>query len=325
MESLPLAVWSLPLGATLDLWLGDPRGWPHPVRAIGRLIVHLETVARRLINRAGGGASTERLAGIWLTVHVVGLVGLVAWTFVSACDWLGPVPSLMGRSLLIYWGLATRSLGDETLQASEASDLKTARRELAMIVGRDTATLDEAEIGRACVETVAENYTDAVVAPLFWFVIGGPVGLWTFKAISTLDSMVGYRNAKYRDLGWASARLDDAAALVPSRLAWLLIGLAAWIAGERPGNALRIGWRDGRKHPSPNAGWSEAAMAGALGIQLGGPATYGGVPGFKPLLGEPVDPINRATVRRSVRVMRVAATLAVAFAWGVRSGLFGLP
>lgn len=325
MPGLALAVWSLPLGAMLDLLLGDPRGWPHPVRAIGHLIVRLEAVARRLIKQAGGGERTERLAGIWLTGHVVGIVGVVAWVIVVACDWLGPVPSLLGRSLLIYWGLAARSLGDETLQASEAPDLKTARRELSMIVGRDTATLDEAEIGRACVETVAENYADAVVAPLFWFVIGGPVGLWAFKAVSTLDSMVGYRNAKYRDLGWASARLDDVAALIPSRLAWLLIGLAAWVAGERPGNALRIGWRDGRKHPSPNAGWGEAAMAGALGIQLGGPATYGGVPGFKPLLGEPDEPIDRTTVRRSVRVMRIAATLAVAFAWGVRSGLFGSP
>ncbi len=217
----------------------------------------------------------------------MGLVASVSWCFVLVCDGLGSIPSLLGRTLLVFWGLAARSLGDEALQASEASDLKTARRELAMIVGRDTATLNEAEIGRACVETVAENYADAVVAPLFWFAIGDRSASWAFKAVSTLDSMVGYRNAKYRHFGWASARLDDLAALIPARLAWLLIGLAAWIAGERPRNALRIGWRDGRKHPSPNAGWGEAAMAGALGIQLGGPATYGGVPGFKPLLGEP--------------------------------------
>lgn len=325
MQGLPLAVWSLPLGALLDWLLGDPRGWPHPVRAIGQWIAYLETVARRLIQRSGGGASREQLAGIWLTLFVVGTVGMVAWMIVLGCDWLGTIPSLMGRSVLIYWGLAARSLGDEVLQASEAIDLKTARRELSMIVGRDTAGLNEAEIGRACIETVAENYADAVVAPLFWFVIGGPTGLWSFKAISTLDSMVGYRNARYRNLGWASARLDDFAVLIPSRLAWLLIGLAAWIAGERSVNALRIGWRDGRKHPSPNAGWGEATMAGALGVQLGGPATYGGVPGFKPLLGEPSFPINRTTVRRSVRVMRIASVLAVGFAWGVRAGLFGSP
>jgi adenosylcobinamide-phosphate synthase len=320
----PLAAWSLPLGAMLDMLLGDPRSWPHPVRAIGTLIARLETVARRLLGVIGGGVVAERLAGVLLTVIVVGLTGVAAAGVVLACDHLGPVSSLVGRTLLVYWGLAAKSLGDETLRASEATDLDSARRELAMIVGRDTGALDEPEIGRACIETVAENYGDAVVAPLFWFAIGGPVGLWAFKAVSTLDSMVGYRNDKYRHFGWASARLDDLAAFVPARLAWLLIGLAASLTGERPWNALRIGWRDGRKHPSPNAGWGEAAMAGALSIRLGGPATYGGVPGFKPWLGEPGHPIGRATVRRSVRVMRVAAALAVALAWGVRSVLLGL-
>jgi adenosylcobinamide-phosphate synthase len=324
MPTLPLAIWSLPLGATLDMLLGDPRGWPHPVRAIGTLIARLETVARRLLTVIGGGAFAERLAGVLLTVLVVGLTGLAAAGVVLAGDHLGAVSSLVGRTFLIYWGLAARSLGDETLRASEAGDLDSARSELAMIVGRDTGALDEPEIGRACIETVAENYGDAVVAPLFWFVIGGPVGLWAFKAVSTLDSMVGYRNDRYRHFGWAAARLDDLAAFVPARLAWLLIGLAASMTGERPWNALRIGWRDGRKHPSPNAGWGEAAMAGALSIRLGGPATYGGVPGFKPLLGEPDHPIGRATVRRSVRLMRVAAALAVGLAWGVRGGLLGL-
>ncbi len=232
-----------------------------------------------------------------------------------ACDRLGPVGSLLGRSLLVYWGLAARSLEVETLHAAEAPDLVTARHALSMIVGRDTETLDEPEIGRACVETLAENCNDAVVAPLFWLALGGPVALWAYKAVSTLDSMVGYRDARYRDFGWASARVDDLAALVPARLTWLLIALAALLRGERAGAALRIGWRDGRKHPSPNAAWGEAAMAGALGVRLGGPATYGGVPTFKPFLGNPGDPIGPATVRRAVLLMRIAAGLAVLFAW----------
>ena len=139
-----------------------------------------------------------------------------------------------------------------------------------MIVGRDTDALDRPEICRACVETVAENCNDAVVAPLFWFAVGGPVGLWAYKAVNTLDSMVGYRNERYRRLGWASARLDDLAALIPARLTWLLIAVAAGLLGENARGAIRIGWRDGRNHPSPNAAWSEAAMAGALGVQLGG-------------------------------------------------------
>lgn len=324
MPSFPLSIWSLPLGAMLDGLIGDPRSWPHPVRAIGALIRGLEAVARRLVKAVGGGSFAERLAGVALAILVVGITGSTAAGIVLVADHLGPWPSLVGRALLIYWGLAMRSLGDETLRASEAVDITTARRELAMIVGRDTEALEEPEIGRACIETVAENFADAVVAPLFWFVLGGPVGLWGFKAVSTLDSMVGYRNERYRYLGWASARLDDLAAFVPARLAWLLIGLAAAITGEAAGRAWRIGWRDGRAHPSPNAGWSEAAMAGALGIQLGGPAAYGGVPSFKPHLGEPDHPIDRAMVRRSIRLMQVAAALAVLAAWGSRCGFLSL-
>lgn len=315
--SLPLTSWSLPLGALLDACLGDPRGWPHPVRLIGVLIGRLEPILRRLVQAVGGGATCERIAGVGLAVLVVGTTALTAEGVVLACDHFGPWSSLLGRSLLIYWGLAARGLGDETLRASEAVDLATARRELAMIVGRDTEALDEAEIGRACIETVAENYGDAVVAPLFWFVAGGPAGLWAFKAASTLDSMVGYRNERYRWFGWASARLDDLAAFVPARLSWLLISAAALITGERAVNALRIGWRDGRSHPSPNAGWGEAAMAGALGVRLGGPATYGGVPSMKPFLGDPDRSIDRPVVRRSIRVMQTAATLAVLLAWAL--------
>ena len=263
----------------------------------------------------------ERIAGVTLAAVVIGSTALVASALLMACDRLGPVGSLIGRSLLVYWGLATRSLEVEARRASEAPDLATARRELALIVGRDTARLDEPEICRACVETVAENANDAVVAPLFWFALGGPVGLWAFKAVSTLDSMVGYRDDHHRDIGWASARLDDLAALIPARLTWLLIALAALLLGERAGDALRIGWRDGRKHPSPNAAWGEAAMAGALGVRLGGPATYGGVPGVKPFLGDPGDPIDPATVRRAVGVLRTTAMLAVALAWAARAWL----
>lgn len=321
MPAPPLAAWSLPLGAALDAILGDPRGWPHPVRAIGRLISGLEQVLRRLLAALGAGRRGERLTGLVLAVAVAAATGATAWGLALGCDLLGVWPSLLGRAVLVYWGLAARSLGVEALRAAEAPDLALARAELAMIVGRDTADLDESEIGRACVETVAENCNDAVVAPLFWFAAGGVAGLWTYKAISTLDSMVGYRNDRYRDLGWASARLDDLAALAPARLTWLLIAAAALVSGERPGGALRIGWRDGRKHPSPNAGWGEAAMAGALGVQLGGPATYGGVPSFKPLLGDPGGPNGPATVRRSVRVMHAAAVIAVLVAWMVRGWL----
>jgi adenosylcobinamide-phosphate synthase len=315
----PLAC-SLPLGAALDALVGDPGGWPHPVRLIGRLITATETILRRITARAGAArrAAVERGAGIVLVAVVVGLTAATAWGVVALGDRLGTPGGIAVRAVLIFWGLAARSLGAEALRAAEAPDLAAARRALAMIVGRDTGQLDEAEIGRACVETVAENCNDGVVAPLFWAALGGPVALWAFKAVNTLDSMVGYRDARYVHFGRASARLDDLVCLVPARLTWLLIALAAVLRGEHAASALRLGWRDGRKHPSPNAAWGEAAMAGALGVCLGGPATYGGVPGFKPRLGDPGAAIGPGTVRRAVGLMRTAAVLAVLLAWGLR-------
>jgi adenosylcobinamide-phosphate synthase len=313
----PLA-WSLPLGAALDALLGDPVGWPHPVRLIGSLIERSEPTLRRLAERAGGTPGFERTAGVVLALVVVGVTAAAAWGVVAAGDQLGPIGAIAGRAILIYWALAARSLGVEALRVSEAPDLATSRRALASIVGRDTAALDPGEIGRACIETVAENCNDGVVAPLFWLALGGPVALWAFKAVNTLDSMVGYRNERYRYLGWASARLDDLLGLIPARLTWLLIALAALLRRERADAALRVGWRDGRKHSSPNAAWGEAAMAGALGVRLGGPASYGGIPGFKPLLGDPGAAIGPATVRRAVRLMSTAAGLAVLLAWGLR-------
>src|SRR5262249_44442837 len=156
------------------------------------------------------------------------------------------------------------------------------RRRLGAIVGRDTEGLPPEEVYRACIETVGENANDAVVAPLFYAALAGPVRLWAYKAVNTLDSLVGYRTERYRRFGWAGARADDLANLVPARLTWLLLALAAALAGARGGRALRVGWRDGRKHPSPNSAWGEAALAGALGVQLGGLSTYLGVPSAKP-------------------------------------------
>jgi adenosylcobinamide-phosphate synthase len=320
LSAFHLASGSLLLGAALDALIGDPPSWPHPVRAIGGLIRWVESCARGLLAGGWGGPRAERAAGVVLAAVVVGLTSLAAWGIVAACDRLGPIASLLGRSLLIFWGLAARSLGDEALRVVEAADLAAARRALARIVGRDTAALSEAEVCRACVETVSENCNDAVVAPLFWWVVGGPIGLWAYKAINTLDSMVGYRDARYQRLGWASARLDDLAGLVPARLTWLLIALSAAVLGEDARAAVRVGWRDGRNHPSPNAAWGEAAMAGALRVQLGGAATYGQVLALKPVLGDPGDPLGPDTVRRAVRLMRGTSVLAVGLAWATQAG-----
>lgn len=311
----------MPVGFALDATLGDPRGWPHPVRVIGRLIEQTERVLRAILLRSGLKGRGELAAGVALVAVVAGSTGLAAWGVRALAARLGGPALLAADSLLVYWGLAVRSLAVESLRASEEPVLVRARRELSTIVGRDTETLGRPEICRACVETVAENCNDAVVAPLFWFAVGGPVALWVYKAVNTLDSMVGYRDPRYLRLGRASARLDDLANLIPARLTWFLLSLAALLTGENAPAAFRVGWRDGRKHPSPNAAWGEAALAGALGVRLGGPATYRGVAAEKPRLGDPGAPIGPETVRRAVRVMTTASALAAALAWAGRTWL----
>jgi adenosylcobinamide-phosphate synthase len=306
------------LGFLLDQLLGDPPGWPHPVRWLGRLVTLLEPPLRRLL--------PERLGGVVLLLLVAGTAGGATWLLLALAGAVHPAVRLVLATVLVYLGLAARSLARETaavLTPCEKGDWPEARRRLARIVGRDTHDLPPADIYRACVETVAENTSDGVVAPLLYAALMGPVGLWIFKAISTLDSMVGYRSERYRYFGWASARADDLANLLPARLTYLLLALAALLTGERAAAALRQGYCDGRKHPSPNAGWPEAAMAGALGVQLGGPATYDGVLSEKPRLGEATRPLTLDAVRQAVRLMLLAAWLALvvlgaAFVWFVR-------
>ncbi len=266
----------------LDLLLGDPHGWPHPIVWVGRLIERLEGWLRESIPQ-------QRLAGIVLVILTLTITGVaaalllkVAGTFAGLLAWL--------VSLWLGWScLALRSLHVESravIEALETGDLPEARQSLAMIVGRETANLDEEEILKATLETVAENASDGVIAPLFYLLLGGPVLGLLYKAASTLDSMVGYRNDKYRAFGWAGARLDDLLNLIPARLTGFLFVLAAFPLKLNGREALRIMRRDAGKHASPNAGWPEAAAAGALGLQLGGSATYFGKTVEKPTFGD---------------------------------------
>jgi adenosylcobinamide-phosphate synthase len=299
----------LVLGFVLDQLLGDPPSWPHPVRWIGRLIQRLESPLRRWL--------PERLGGVILALVVVGLTGGVVWGLLELSCLGHPVAQIGVITLLIYWGLAARSLDRETegvLDACRREDWPEARRRLAGIVGRDTHELPPADIYRACTETVAENTADGIVAPLFFAALAGPVGLWIYKAVNTLDSMVGYRSPQYLRFGWAAARADDLLNFIPARITAILLALGAMLMRGRCGQALRIAWRDGRKHPSPNAGWPEAAMAGALGVQLGGPSSYGGVASEKPLLGDPEVMLRENTVQQALRVMMGSAWLAFVFA-----------
>lgn len=300
---------ALPAGFLLDLLLGDPPRLPHPVRWIGRSIGLLEKPLRRWL--------PERIGGLVLLLLVTGLTGGLAWGSLTLANYLHPVARLTVATLLVYYGLAVRSLADEAravLEACEKEDWPEARRRLSGIVGRDTEALSPQEIYRACVETVAENTSDGVVAPLFYAALAGPVGVWVYKAINTLDSMVGYRSPRYLYFGWASARADDLANYLPARLSSLLIALAAVLLGGHGATALHISWRDGRKHTSPNAGWPEAAMAGALGVQLGGPSTYQGVLSEKPYIGDAQSPICPTTIRQACQVMQMAAGLALLLA-----------
>lgn len=295
--------WML-LGAFgLDLLLGDPRGWPHPVVWAGRLIQRLENLWTSLFGRC-------RLAGILLTVSTLLVAGGAAWGLLCLAWFLHPW--LWGAaSLWLAWTcLALRSLHRESLAVVrhlEAGDLAAARQALSYIVGRDTGELGEAEILRAAIETVAENTSDGVIAPLFYLCLGGPVLGILFKAASTLDSMVGYKNERYREVGWASARLDDLLNLVPARLTGLFMVLAAAVLRLDAAGALRVMRRDGRKPKSPNAGIPEAAVAGALGIRLGGPAVYFGQQVDKPTLGDDERPVTLAAYRQTVQLMYLAS------------------
>jgi adenosylcobinamide-phosphate synthase len=306
LEGWPADIVALILGFLLDQLLGDPPNWAHPVRWIGRLAQLLEAILRKHF--------PDRFAGLLLLLFVVVFVGCgTAVVLALAGEW-SSWARLVVATVLIYFGLAARSLARETawvLEACQSEDWDEARGRLSRIVGRDTAKLPPDQIYRACIETVAENTSDGVVAPLFYAALAGPIGLWIYKAINTLDSMVGYRNQRYREFGWASARADDIVNFIPARLTWLLLALAALLCRRDGGMALRIGWRDGHKHPSPNAGWPEAAMAGALGVQLGGSSSYQGKVSQKPILGEVLVPVDNAQVLQALRLLAVASWLAL--------------
>jgi len=274
----------------LDLALGDPEWFPHPVRWFG----FLTRIGERALRPLTRGPATEIVAGGVLTASVVS----IGWA-------MGRPKNFVWRVLLAWNALATRSLLSEArtvIRALEADDLALARRQLARIVGRHTAHLDETEISRAVIETLAESACDGIVAPLFWLAAAGVPGALSYKAINTLDSMIGHRDPSYLHFGRVAARLDDAANFVPSRLTAFGIVAAAKLQGLDARSAQRIWQRDGNLHASPNAGQSEAAMAGALGVRLGGASTYEGHLHHAPLLNAEGHPpsVHDATVALSV-------------------------
>lgn len=302
----PLALVVLVSAAMLDFAIGDPWGCPHPVQMMGWVIQRYTKGALRW----WGQPWQLRLAGLHLTFSLICSVGLGSWLLLYLLDqWLWSV-SLIVEVVLLASCFAGRSLRDATedvLSPLAKGDVMVARSHLRRYVGRDTDTLAEQDILRALLETVAENATDGVMAPLFYALVGlaisgvGPVPLaLSYKAVSTLDSMIGYQETPYKDLGWFSARLDDVLTWFPCRLTVLTVGL---LSGKLK-SVLILGWRDARKDPSPNSGWSECAYAAILGVQLGGNNWYRGVAKFKPLLGNPIQRIIPQHIELAIRLTR---------------------
>lgn len=298
----------------LDLLLGDPRGMPHPVKMIGGFALRLEGPCRRL--------ARPRTAGVIAAAVVIGVTALAAGAVIYAAGLIHPLAADAVSTTLLYTTFAAGDLAGHSrnvLRALEAGDLGEARRRVSWMVGRDTEDLDERGITRAAVESVAENTVDGVIAPLFYAAIGGPVGALVYKAVNTLDSTFGYRNERYAEFGWASARIDDVANYVPARLAVPLIALAAFIAGMDARRAWKVALRDGRNHRSPNSGRPEAAFAGALGVRLGGPVVRGGKPETMPSLGDPQRELEASHIGKANNLMFAAAALSALLFTGTRA------
>lgn len=312
LEPRPSAPVVLLFALALDWATGEPLGRLHPVALLGRLIGALE----RRLNRPERGDGTRRTRGVLLVIAVVGLAALAG----AGVGWLarGLAWGWLVELAFVATLLAQRSLFDHArrvARALERAGLDAARRAVGMMVGRDTAALDDHGVARAAIESTAENFADAVVAPALWYLLLGPAGLAAYKAINTLDSMIGYRDARFRAFGWCAARLDDAANWPAARIAALLLVIgAAFTPGASPWCALSTVLRDAGKHASPNAGWPEAAMAGALGLALNGPRAYGGRAGDQPWIGSGRARATAADIRRALFLLVVACALVAALA-----------
>lgn len=291
----------------LDLLFGDPQWLPHPVRGIGCLISKSETFLRKRI-------SNERLAGIMLLLFVVGFTYFLSFVIVEIFFELNKVLGMIISILLVYTCLAVKDLGVEAMRvfnALKADDLDKARKNLSMIVGRDTDNLDKTEIIRAAVETVAESVVDGIVSPLFFAFVGGAPLALAYKAINTLDSMVGYKDNRYIRFGWASAKADDVFNFVPARLAAFVLPIAVKFSGNDFFGAVRVLIRDRKNHPSPNSGISEAAVAGGLNIQLGGLNFYNSQPSKKPFIGDKKNDLCISHIKKAITISHLTAVLTI--------------
>lgn len=308
------------LAFILDSIVGDPKSKFHPVALIGRIISFYEAVFYKETDN-----DTKKLwyggitvGFILLTIYII--VSLLLWMAALVNEWVYYVLEI----LILYITIAPRSLGSagfEIIQLLKQGDIKEARTRVSWIVGRDTDHLDESEITRATVETISENTIDGIIAPLFFFIIAGPMGAMMYRTVNTMDSMMGYKNDKYLFFGRVAARLDDILNWIPARLTFVLFVITAFILRFDSSAAWRMGMRDAKKHPSPNGGYAEAPVAGALHIRLGGFNQYFGQMTFREYMGDPIEEMNRHHITRTIYMMYGATILMVilttATAYGV--------
>ncbi len=313
-------IYALPLvfGFIIDLFLGDPHSFPHPVRLIGSLISALEKFVRKHFKNLKTG-------GVFLGICVLFLSAFIPFALLFLCYkiniWLG----IVIESIMCYYMIAAKCLRDESMKVYRAireKDTEKARGAVAMIVGRDTDVLDCDGIIRAAVETVSENTSDGVTAPIMYMIFGAPLGFF-YKAANTMDSMIGYKNEKYIDLGCFAAKLDDVLNFIPSRLTALSMILSSYLLKMNGRNAYRIWKRDRRKHASPNSAQTEAVCAGALEIRLAGDAYYFGKLYRKDYIGDNTRPVENDDIPRSNRLMYCTAVIVLLFSALLRVLFFG--
>lgn len=302
MTILPLLV-----GYILDLILGDPYNFPHPIRIIGSLIFKTEKILRRLFPKTQRG---ELLGGAFMPVIVVGLSVLMSFLILKLAYKIHIVIGVIIESIMCYQMLATKCLKDESMKvyhSLKSGDLELSRKNVSMIVGRDTQNLDTIGVTKATIETIAENTSDGIIAPMIYMALFGAVGGFLYKSVNTLDSMIGYKNDKYLYFGRVSAKFDDILNYIPSRISALMVILAGAILKLDYKSAFRIWRRDGRNHPSPNSAQTESAYAGTLNVQLAGDMYYFGKLYHKQTIGDNIRPIQIDDIQTSNKILYVTS------------------
>jgi len=298
----------LTLALVFDIIFGDPQVSYHPVALIGKMIAAWEGI----LYKGEWPPFLQRVGGFILVFVSILPVVVGSYLLLKGIKILNYACYLLLSAAFLWGTFSLKSLGNaasEILNLLSQKDYDRARKSLSLIVGRDTEHLKEKEIVRATVETVAENISDGIIAPLFYFLLGGVPLAWSYRVLNTLDSMVGYRNERYLYFGWCAARLDDLANFLPARLTAAFIIAAAFFWKKDWQNAIKTVLRDARNHPSPNSGYPEAAVAGALGVQLGGLNYYQGVPSLRPHIGDPLHPLLPVHIEEAVQLMRLAVLL----------------